>query len=360
MSDYLSERRKTRQVMVGSVPVGGGAPVAVQSMNNTDTRDVEATLRQIGDLTAAGCDITRVAVLDQEAAAALGEICRRSPIPVVADIHFDYRLALESIRQGAAKIRINPGNIGGRDRLAEVVAAARERGIPIRVGVNSGSLQAALLERYGGVTPEALAESALTAAAMVAGCGYDRIVLSVKSSDPAMTIATYRLVAARSDCPTHLGVTEAGTPGTGTIRSAVGIGALLAEGIGDTIRVSLTGDPVEEVRAARNILTALGMRQAGPVLVSCPTCGRTQVNLIPIAHAVEARIQDLPYNIKVAVMGCAVNGPGEARDADIGIAGGRGRFLIFAGGEMLCSVPEEGAVDKLMAVIEQLHLEGRF
>lgn len=360
MSHYLGERRKTRTVMVGNVGLGHEHPVAVQSMNNTDTRDVVATLEQIGRMAEAGCDITRVAILNQEAAGALKEICRRSPIPVVADIHFDYRLAIAAIEAGAAKIRINPGNIGGEDRLQAVVKAAKAAGVPIRVGVNSGSLQADLITKYGGVTPEALAESALLATRMVEDCGYQNIVLSLKSSDPVLTIAAYRLMADRCDYPLHLGVTEAGTPGTGTIRSAIGIGTLLAEGIGDTIRVSLTGDPVEEVRAARVILSALGLKQTGPTLVSCPTCGRTQVDLIAVAKEVEERIQDLPYNIKVAVMGCAVNGPGEAKDADVGIAGGNGKFLIFAGGEQISVVKEENAVEDLMKIIDQLHEEGRF
>ncbi|HHX36392.1 MAG TPA: flavodoxin-dependent (E)-4-hydroxy-3-methylbut-2-enyl-diphosphate synthase, partial [Clostridiaceae bacterium] len=261
---------------------------------------------------------------------------------------------------GAAKIRINPGNIGGPDRLRQVVDLAKQHSIAIRVGVNSGSLQKDLVEKYNGVTPEALAESGIKAVELVESCGYDQIILSVKSSDPAMTIAVYRLMAKQCDYPLHLGVTEAGTPGTGSIRSAVGIGTLLAEGIGDTIRVSLTGDPVAEVQAAKAILNALGLKQTGPTLVSCPTCGRTQVGLVDIAAEVESKLAHLTYPIKVAVMGCAVNGPGEARDADVGIAGGDGRFLIFADGEPKYQVEEAQAVDALMAMIEELHQEGRF
>jgi (E)-4-hydroxy-3-methylbut-2-enyl-diphosphate synthase len=360
MSHYLGKRRTSRLLQVGNLQIGGGQPISVQSMNHTDTRNVPATLEQIRALAAAGCDLTRVAVPDAEAAQALGEICRRSPLPVVADIHFDYRLAIESIRQGAAKIRINPGNIGGPDRLQAVVRAAKEAHIPIRVGVNSGSLQPDLIDKHGGVTPAALAESALTAAALVEQLDFRDICLSLKSSDPVLTIAAYRLIADRCDYPLHLGVTEAGLPGTGAIRSAVGIGTLLAEGIGDTIRVSLTGDPLEEIKVGKAILSALDLKQSGPTLISCPTCGRTRVNLIEIANEVEARIASLPYSIKVAVMGCAVNGPGEARDADVGIAGGAGIFLIFSGGRQLRTVPEERAVDELMETIEQLHREGRF
>ncbi|MGI6078222.1 MAG: flavodoxin-dependent (E)-4-hydroxy-3-methylbut-2-enyl-diphosphate synthase [Fastidiosipilaceae bacterium] len=360
MSQYLFPRRQCAGVRVGELVIGDGAPIAVQSMNNTDTRDVAATLAQIVELHKAGCDITRVAVLNEDAAVALKEICQKSPLPVVADIHFDYRLALAAIKNGAAKIRINPGNIGGADRLRQVVTAAKERQVAIRVGVNSGSLQKELIEKYHGVTPEALAESGLKAVSLVESCDYDQIVLSVKASDPALTIAVYRLIADRCNYPLHLGVTEAGTPGTGSIRSAVGIGTLLAEGIGDTIRVSLTGDPVAEIKAAKIILNSLGLKQTGPTLISCPTCGRTQVDLVDVAAEIEDRLTHLSYPIKVAVMGCAVNGPGEARDADVGIAGGNGRFLIFAEGKPLYQVEEHEAVNALMAIIDKLHQEGRF
>ncbi len=360
MSHYLGKRRPSREFMVGGVGIGGDHPITVQSMNNTDTRDIESTLRQIDELAEAGCDITRVAIPDMQAAEALESICRQSPLPVVADIHFDYRLALESIRRGAAKIRINPGNIGGEERLRTVVRAAKEAGVPIRVGVNSGSLQQELIDKHRGVTPEALAESALWAARLVEDCDFSDICLSLKASDPVLTIAAYRLIADRCDYPLHLGVTEAGTPGTGTIRSAVGIGTLLAEGIGDTIRVSLTGDPVEEIRAGRAILSSLGLKQSGPTLISCPTCGRTKVDLIALAQKVERAISKLPYNIKVAVMGCAVNGPGEARDADVGIAGGDGKYLIFADGKQLRTIPEEDAVEELLLTIEQMRQSGRF
>ncbi len=353
MSHYLGERHQTRTIAVGSLLIGGDAPIIVQSMNNTDTCDIDGTLRQINALHEAGCDLTRLAVLNQHAAQALGEICARSPLPIVADIHFDYRLALEAIKQGVAKIRINPGNIGGMDRVKEVVLAAKERQIPIRVGVNSGSLHPDLIQKYGGVTPQALAESALEAAHCIETCGYDQMILSLKSSDPVMTIAAYREIAKQSDYPLHVGVTEAGTPQVGIIRSAVGIGTLLAEGIGDTIRVSLTGDPVLEVQAAKQILASLALRQSGPTLISCPTCGRTKVNLIEIAQAVETRLSKYQVPLKVAVMGCVVNGPGEAKDADIGIAGGVGQFVLFVKGERVATVREAEAIDALFQLIDE-------
>ena len=351
----MIERFETKQVNIGGVPVGGGSPVAIQSMNNTDTRDVKATLAQINELKNAGCDITRVAILNMEAAQALAEITKNSPLPVVADIHFDYRLALESIRNGAAKIRINPGNIGGTDRVKAVADLAKERNIPIRVGVNSGSIGKDMLEKYGGVNADSLSQSALSSIRILEDCGFDDIVVSMKSSDPVLTIESYRLLRKEVPYPFHVGVTEAGTLREGIIRSSVGIGALLSEGIGDTIRVSLTDEPKEEVCAGISILRALGLRSGGMRLVSCPTCGRTQVPLIEVAKEVESRIRDLPYDMTVAVMGCAVNGPGEAREADVGIAGGVDEFLLFKKGEPICKVPKESAVDALMNAIEEMN-----
>ena len=348
-------RFQTNQVYVGSVAVGGDAPVAIQSMNNTDTRDVESTVRQIEELASCGCDITRVAVLNMEAAEAIGEIVKRSPLPVVADIHFDYRLALEAMRNGAAKIRINPGNIGGMDRVQAVANMAKERSIPIRVGVNSGSIGKDMLEKYGGVNADSLSASALSSIQILEKCGFRDIVVSMKSSDPLLTVESYRRLRDQVPYPFHVGVTEAGTLREGIIRSSVGIGALLAEGIGDTIRVSLTDEPKEEVYAAISILRALGLRKGGMRLVSCPTCGRTMVPLIEVAKEVESRIRDLPYDMTVAVMGCAVNGPGEAREADVGIAGGVDEFLLFRKGEPIGKVPKERAVDELIRTIEEMN-----
>ncbi|MEA4888427.1 MAG: flavodoxin-dependent (E)-4-hydroxy-3-methylbut-2-enyl-diphosphate synthase [Clostridiaceae bacterium] len=342
-------RHQTRMVQVGPVQIGGQAPVAVQSMNNTDTRDVKATLDQIRRLADAGCEITRVAIPDLEAAAALKSIKQASPLPVVADIHFDYRLALASIEAGADKIRINPGNIGSPDRLRQIADAAKSRGIPIRVGVNAGSLDRGILKRFGGVTPEAMVESVLASVALLEDCHFDNMVLSIKASDPLLNLEAYRLLADKTDYPLHIGVTEAGTLREGMIRSAVGVGALLAAGLGDTLRVSLTADPVEEVRTAFSILRALDLRRRGPRLISCPTCGRTEVDLQRIAAEVEMRLAEFTQTFTVAVMGCAVNGPGEARQADIGLAGGKGEFLIFRHGEVLRKVPEAEAVDALFA-----------
>ncbi len=350
----LYPRRKSKTVTVGGVVIGGDAPVVVQSMNNTDTRDVEASLRQILLLAEAGCEITRLAIPDLEAADAFAKIRRRSPLPLVADIHFDYQLALAAINAGADKIRINPGNIGGRERVRQVADAARKAGIPIRVGVNSGSLKQSLIDAHGGVNAAAMTASALDSAALLERFDFDQIIISIKASDPALTIEAYRLLAQKTQYPLHLGVTEAGTIREGVIRSAVGIGALLAEGIGDTLRVSLTADPVEEIHAAYAILKSLGLRRRGPELISCPTCGRTAVDLQTIAEAVEAKLKLIRHPIRVAVMGCAVNGPGEARHADIGIAGGKGEFLIFRKGEILRKVPQEQAVKALMDEIEQL------
>lgn len=347
----MISRFQTRQVNIGGVLVGGDAPIAIQSMNNTDTRDVASTLAQIEELKACGCDITRVAILNMEAAEALKEITRRSPLPVVADIHFDYRLALEAMKNGAAKIRINPGNIGGEDRVKAVVDLAKERQIPIRVGVNSGSIGKDMLEKYGGVNADSLSQSALEAIRLLEKWNFEDIVVSMKSSDPLLTIESYRRLREQKPYPFHVGVTEAGTLREGVIRSSVGIGALLSEGIGDTIRVSLTDEPKEEVRAGISILRALGLRSGGMRLVSCPTCGRTQVPLIQVAKEVEMRIADLPYNMTVAVMGCAVNGPGEAREADVGIAGGVDEFLLFCKGEAVRKVRKEDAVDELIKMI---------
>ena len=351
----MIERFTTRKVNIGGVFVGGDAPIAVQSMNNTDTRDVEATLAQITELKNAGCDITRVAILNMEAAKALSEITKKSPIPVVADIHFDYRLAIEAMKSGASKIRINPGNIGGMDRVKAVADMAKERNIPIRVGVNSGSIGKDMLEKYGGVNADSLSQSALSSIRILEDCGFEDIVVSMKSSDPVLTIESYRRLRDQVPYPFHVGVTEAGTLREGIIRSSVGIGALLSEGIGDTIRVSLTDEPKEEVYAGISILRALGLKKGGMRLVSCPTCGRTQVPLIEVAKEVESRIRDLPYDMTVAVMGCAVNGPGEAREADVGIAGGIDEFLLFKKGEPVCKVPKESVVETLLKTIEEMN-----
>ena len=341
----------TRKIKIGNTEIGGGSRVKIQSMNTTDTADVGATLEQITKLAEAGCDITRVAIPHMEAALALKEITKWSPIPVVADIHFDYKLAITACENGAAKIRINPGNIGDRENVRKVADCCKERGIPIRVGVNSGSVERSLIAKYGGVTAEAMTESAIGAVKILEDLEFEDIVISIKSSSPKLTIDTYRCLAAQCDYPLHVGVTEAGTLREGMIKSAVGIGTLLAEGIGDTIRVSLTADPVEEVRAAKMILRALDLDKGGITFVSCPTCGRTQVPLIELANKVESRICDLPYNIKVAVMGCAVNGPGEAREADIGLAGGKDEFLLFEKGETVRKIKTadiDAAVDEFV------------
>lgn len=344
-----------KQIDVGGVKIGGNASIAVQSMTNTDTRDTQETLRQIEALAHAGCDIVRCAVPDAQAAHALGEICEKSPIPVVADIHFDYKLALESIAAGVHKVRINPGNIGSDDRVKAVVDAARVKRIPIRIGVNSGSVERDILAKYGGPTPEALVESALYHAAMLEKFDFGDICLSMKSSSVPYTMRAYQLAQQKCDYPLHLGVTEAGTEYMGTIKSAAGIGGLLALGVGDTIRVSLTDDPVKEIYAAQAILKAVGLNDDGINVVSCPTCGRTCIDLIGIAKEVEQRVAVIHgKKIKVAVMGCAVNGPGEAREADVGIAGGDGVGLVFRKGEILRKVPEEQLVDALMEEIEKL------
>lgn len=337
----------TRQILVGGVAIGGGAPIVVQSMCNTDTRDVESSLNQIKALKEAGCQVVRLAIPDMEAALAIGQIVRRSDLPVVADIHFDYRLALECCRQGVHKIRINPGNIGGPDRVKAVADACRERGIPIRVGVNGGSIDRDLRETLG-VTPEALCQSAQRNIRMLEECGFEDICVSLKASSVFKTIEAYRLMSRRCPYPLHLGVTEAGTAHMGTLKSAAAFGALLMDGIGDTLRVSLTADPVREVIAARDILKALDLHTDGVTVVSCPTCGRTQVDLIPLAERVEERLAGVRSRLTVAVMGCAVNGPGEAREADLGIAGGRGEGLIFRKGEIIRKVPESELFDALI------------
>ena len=344
----------SKQIHVGKVTVGGGAPVAIQSMCNTKTEDVAATVAQILALEQAGCEIIRVAVPTMEAAQAIGKIKAGIHIPLVADIHFDYKLALECAAQGVDKIRINPGNIGAQDKVRAVADACRERGIPIRIGVNGGSLEKELLHKYGGVTAEALVDSAMDHVRLLNDCNFDDICISVKGSHVPTNMAAYQMLHQQTDYPLHLGVTEAGTPGMGVLKSAIGIGGLLCQGIGDTIRVSLTADPVEEVYAAKRILSAAGIRQMGPNLISCPTCGRTKYDMIPIAEEVERRLQSCTKQITVAVMGCVVNGPGEARNADVGIAGGEKEGLLFRKGEVLCKVPQEQLVDALMEEIEKL------
>lgn len=343
-----------REVNIGGVKIGGNNPVAIQSMCNTDTRDVKATVNQILKLEEAGCEIIRVAVPDMEAAEAIKKIKEQIHIPLVVDIHFDYKLALESMKNGADKVRINPGNIGSKERVKAVVDMAKAGGIPIRIGVNGGSLEKNLLEKYGSVTADALVESALGHIAILDELNFNDIVVSIKVSNVPKMLEAYRKFNAISDIPLHVGVTEAGTVRSGTIKSAVGIGSLLSEGIGDTIRVSLSADPVEEVYAAYDILRILELRKSGVEFVSCPTCGRTQIDLISIASEVEKRVAKLDKHIKVAVMGCAVNGPGEARDADIGLAGGKGECLIFSHGKILRKVPEAVAVEELMKEVEKL------
>lgn len=344
----------TKQIMVGGVPIGGGAPVTIQSMTNTRTDDVEATLHQIRTLAAAGCEIIRVAVPDMAAAKAVGKIKEGSPIPVVVDIHFDYKLALEAIAAGADKVRINPGNIGGADHVKAVAQACARRGVPIRIGVNGGSLEKPLLAKYGGICPEAMVESAFGHIRLLNQFDFDDICVSLKSSSVPMTMKAYQLMSQASNYPLHIGVTEAGTVRMGTLKSAVGIGGLLALGIGDTMRVSLSADPVEEVYAAKEILKAAGVRKEGAELVSCPTCGRTRIDLIALANEVEERLKTVDKPITVAVMGCVVNGPGEASAADCGIAGGVGEGLLFKKGQIVKKVPQERLVEELFALIETL------
>ncbi len=348
------ERKLTRRVMLGSVPVGGGAPISVQSMTKTDTRDIEATVKQIEELAAAGCEIIRTAVPDPAAATALKAICSRSPLPVIADIHFDHRLALAAAEAGAAGLRINPGNIGAAWKVREVVRSCRERNLPIRVGANEGSLSREMEEKYGGPTPAALVESALKEVATIEREGYGEIKISVKAFDVFTSRNAYRLLSAKTDYPLHVGITEAGPPLPGTVRSAIGIAMLLLEGIGDTIRVSLTSDPVREVQVAKEILQSLKLREFGPLIVSCPTCGRTRIDLPALLEEVEAKLDRLPgkerlAGRRVAVMGCEVNGPGEARRAEIGIAGGRDNALLFKRGEVIGRYPLGKVVDALIA-----------
>lgn len=339
----------TRKIQIGSRIIGGGEPIAIQSMTNTKTQDVKATVAQILALEAAGCEIVRVTVPDEAAARALSEIKGQIHIPLVADIHFDYRLAISAMNGGADKVRINPGNIGAPAGVKALVERAARDNIPLRVGVNSGSLEARFIEKYQGVTGDGLAESALAQAAMIEAYGYRNMVISIKSSHVPVSIKAHEIVAQRCDYPLHVGITEAGTVRSGSIRSSVGIGAILSRGIGDTIRVSLSGDPVEEVRVAKEILASLELRNEGIRVISCPTCGRTDIDLIPLAEAVEAMAARYPKNMTVAVMGCAVNGPGEAREADIGIAGGKGEALLFKKGKILRKIPE----DQILAVLEE-------
>lgn len=347
-------RRKTRQIAIGNVKIGGGAPISVQSMTNTKTTDTEATVAQIRALQDAGCDIVRLAVPDMAAAENIANIKEQVNIPLVADIHFDYRLALKAIEQGIDALRINPGNIGDEERVKAVVTAAKAKHIPIRIGVNAGSLDKKLLAKYGKVTAEALVESAMEHVRILEKLDFHDIKISLKAHDVPLTIEAYRLMSQTVDYPLHLGITEAGTVNTGIIKSAVGIGALLAEGIGDTFRISLTGDPVNEVKVANEILKALGLKEYGPTLISCPTCGRCNIDLPNIAAKVEKRLDGIKKPVKVAVMGCVVNGPGEARDADIGIAGGKGEGLLFRKGEIIGKVPEDKLVDALFAELDKI------
>ena len=344
----------TKQIMVGGVAIGGGAPVSIQSMTNTRTSDVEGTLAQIRALASAGCEIVRVAVPDMEAARAVAKIKEHSPLPVVVDIHFDYKLALEAIAAGADKVRINPGNIGGEDRVKAVADACRLRNIPIRIGVNGGSLEKELLAKYGRVCPEAMVESAFGHIKLLNTFDFDDICVSLKSSSVPFTMKAYQIMSQESNCPLHIGVTEAGTVKMGTLKSAVGIGGLLALGIGNTMRVSLSADPVEEIYAARDILKAAGIRKDGAELVSCPTCGRTRIDLISMAGEVEERLKSVDKDITVAVMGCIVNGPGEASAADCGIAGGIGEGVLFKKGQIIKKVPQDQLVDELFALIDTL------
>lgn len=340
-------RDYTKVVKIGNRKIGGGNPVLIQSMTNTRTQDIEATVAQILELERAGCEIIRCTVPDREAAAALSEIKKQIHIPLVADIHFDYKMAIAAMENGADKIRINPGNIGGPDKVKAVTAVAAARGIPIRIGVNSGSLEKRLIEKYGGVTAEGIVESALDKVHMMEAFDFDNLVVSIKSSDVLMCVKAHELLAERTGYPLHVGITEAGTVQSGNIKSAIGLGLILNQGIGDTIRVSLTGEPVEEIRSAKLILRTLGLRRGGIEVVSCPTCGRTRIDLIRLAEKVETLAADYPLDIRVAVMGCAVNGPGEAREADLGIAGGQGEGLLFKKGEILRKVPEEQLLDAL-------------
>ncbi len=340
-------REHTKTIRIGDRVIGGGNPILIQSMTNTRTEDVEATVAQILRLEKAGCEIIRCTVPTAEAAEAIGRIKPQIHIPLVADIHFDYRMAIAAIENGADKIRINPGNIGGRDKVAAVVRAAKEHHIPIRVGVNSGSLERELVEKYHGVTAEGIVESALDKVGIIEDLGYDNLVISIKSSDVLMCVRAHEILAEKTNYPLHVGITESGTVTSGNIKSAIGLGLILHQGIGDTIRVSLTGDPVEEIKSAKLILRTLGLRKGGIEVVSCPTCGRTRIDLIGLANKVEEMVADIPLDLKVAVMGCAVNGPGEAKEADIGIAGGLGEGLLIKRGEIVRKVPEDKLLDTL-------------
>ena len=346
------EKRLTKEVHIGNRVIGGANPILIQSMTNTKTEDVAATVAQIQKLTKAGCDIIRCAVPTMEAAKALAEIKKQVEIPIVADIHFDYKLAIAAMENGADKIRINPGNIGSIDRVKAVVDVAKERNIPIRVGVNSGSLEKNLVEKYGGVTAEGIVESALDKVKIIEDMGYDNLVVSIKSSDVMMCVKAHELIADKTNHPLHVGITEAGTIISGNIKSSIGLGLILSQGIGDTIRVSLTGDPVEEIKSAKLILRTLGLRKGGIEVVSCPTCGRTQIDLIGLANKVETMVAEFPLDIKVAVMGCVVNGPGEAKEADLGVAGGIGEGLIIKKGEIYKKVPEDQLLDALRYELE--------
>ena len=350
----MGYRDETKVVQIGKRQIGGGNPILIQSMCNTKTEDVKATVEQILALEHAGCDIIRVAVPTMEAAAALTEIKRQIHIPLVADIHFDYRLAIAAIECGADKIRINPGNIGSRERIQAVVDKAKEYGVPIRVGVNSGSLEKPLVEKYGAVTAEGLVESALDKVALIEQMGYDNLVISIKSSDVMMCVKAHELIAKKTHYPLHVGITEAGTVIAGNIKSAVGLGLILSQGIGDTIRVSLTGSPLEEIKSAKLILKTLGLRRGGVEVVSCPTCGRTQIDLIGLANQVETLVQGYPLDIKVAVMGCVVNGPGEAKEADLGVAGGIGEGLLIRKGEIVKKLPESELLPALKAELDRM------
>ena len=355
----MFKRKKTRMIHIGPVAIGGGAPISVQSMCNTKTTDTKATVAQIKALQATGCDIVRLAVPDMQAAKNLHNIIAQVNVPLVADIHFDYKLALEAIEQGISALRLNPGNIGGEEKVKAVVKAAKAHNVPIRIGVNAGSLDKKILAKYGGVTPEALVESAMQHVKILEALDFHDMKISLKAHDVPLTLAAYRLMSETVDYPLHLGITEAGTVNTGIIKSAVGIGALLAEGIGDTFRISLTGDPVVEVKVANEILKSLGLKEYGPTLIACPTCGRTSIDLPAIAAKVEAKLAAIKDSIDVAVMGCVVNGPGEARGADVGIAGGNGEGLIFRKGEIIRKVPEAVLVDELFkeidAILEERH-----
>lgn len=350
----MIKRKETRQIHIGNVAIGGGAPISVQSMTNTKTTDTESTVAQINALQAAGCDIVRLAVPDMDAALNLGNIIKKVNVPLVADIHFDYRLALEAINQGISALRLNPGNIGGEANVKAVVAEAKRHNIPIRIGVNAGSLDKKLLTKYGGVTAEALVESAMEHVRILEAQDFYDMKISLKAHDVPLTLAAYQLMSETVDYPLHLGITEAGTARTGMIKSAVGIGALLAQGIGDTFRISLTGDPVVEVKVANEILKSLGMREYGPTLISCPTCGRTSIDLAGIADEVDKRLQGITKPISVAVMGCVVNGPGEAKGADVGIAGGNGEGLVFRKGEIIRKVKETELVEELFKEIDNV------